>query len=146
MNTICWMIVQRDLQTSAVQLLAESVRIRERFRAPAVSCPARSGNPAIMDMMPVHVDHSHAQWHLLCAELIHQSQVLLFIVLVIPAPPIPQGPSWNNRLLSAYCIESFHSWFVIKAVGEQVSIDTLFPMTAGSSRGDPAILIEQHSL
>ena len=64
------MQVKSDLQSFALEIFHELLRIREKAPVP---CPSGPSATSFVSVVPVHIHDEHVKRNVICAELIHQS-------------------------------------------------------------------------
>ncbi len=133
-------VVQCHLQATFVQLLHETIRVGEEVAVPAVSGPAGAVLARDVGLVPVHVDHANVERDALLLEVVQELDILVGGVLMVPRPPVAQGPAGKDRLTARELIEGLDGSLVVPVKGKEVAVDAV-----RAADGDPPV-IEQHGL
>ena len=101
------MKVNGNAQILLFQLFQEGLVVGEQVRVPAVAGPAGGGRVQIRFLLvaefflyvypvPVHIDGGHSKGDIRCYEPVHQIQIFLLGVGIVPGPPVAQGKARHH--------------------------------------------------
>ena len=135
------MNIERRLQTVRMKPGKKFPVVREKILVPGVAGPAAAVFRVDIDKMPVHVNNRDGQRNPVSLKMLNQVFILLLRVLVIPAPPVSECKSWNQRLMSRQMIVICKSLAVIVPIAEEIQIS--IPRRSGRNR---PVLMHQHRM
>ena len=134
-NAFRWMQVQCYMEPPVMQFFQKPSGVREIVRVPGVAGPAAAAASGDIGQMPVHVDHRRGEGNLLLPEPVHQLQIGLLRIGVIPAPPVAQGIAGYQRSRAGKTVKILQAAQIVVAVAEKVQIRFLcFPGMKGAVR------------
>jgi len=117
------MAIQADTKAPVVEITSELRRVGGQLLVPGVACPSRMWR--FVDQVPIHVNNYHLEWGRPFPEFVYQLEVAILRVRIISTPPVPQGPSGEDRLFPGESVERLQRRFVGMAVAKKVSVDTM---------------------
>ena len=114
--------IERHLQIPPVKLSQKAHRIRKQLRIPCVAGPARSILRGHIGQMPVHVNDRDGKRNILLRKTVHQGEIGLLRIPVIPAPPVSKRILWQQRNLSRQAVKILKAAHIIPSIPEKVEI------------------------
>ena len=110
---------------------------RKQVAVPGIAGPADRLVARLCDV-PIHVDDTHRQRHLVRGKILHQALQLILAVGPVAAPPVTQQPARDQRGRTGNFLEILQTADIVVAIAKEVEVQ----IVGGGTCHQPALVVK----